>query len=492
MPKAEYPSLYQVNTRVWLNELSRQLGRKVTLDDVPDEALDRLIDEAVEWVWLLSVWQTGPEGRRISRENPEWQTEFRETLPDLTEDDVGGSGFAIAAYTVHESLGGDAALARLRARLRSRGIRLMLDFVPNHSAIDCPWVQSHPDFYIHGSEAEMAAAPANYRKIEHLPGNLILAHGRDPYFPGWPDTLQLNYGNPKLQEAMIAELTGIASQCDGVRCDMAMLIEPAVFERTWGVPCAPFWPKAIRRVREQVPGFVFMAEVYWDMEWALQQHGFDYTYDKRLYDRLREGHAGPVRDHFLADLGYQNKMARFLENHDEPRAAAAFPPGMHQAAALLTYCSPGLRFFHHGQLQGKTKRIAPHLIRGPLEPVNAELEGFYRELLALLYLPAFKNGHWQLLTGTPAWEGNPTHLNYIAFAWEGPAGERFLVAVNYATQQSQCYIPLPFPELDGFHWRLHDRITGATFVRDGHDLLHKGLYLDEQPWRHAVFSFQKQ
>ncbi|MDX2133783.1 MAG: alpha-amylase family glycosyl hydrolase [Saprospiraceae bacterium] len=492
MPKTEYPSLYQVNTRVWLTDLSREVGRAVTLDDIPDEALDRLIDEAIEWVWLLSVWQTGPEGRRISRENPDWQAEFRETLPDLTEDDVAGSGFAIAAYTVHASLGGDAALARLRARLRSRGIRLMLDFVPNHSAIDCPWVQAHSDYYVHGNEAEMAAAPANYRKMDHPQGSLILAHGRDPYFPGWPDTLQLNYGNPKLQEAMVTELTNIAGKCDGVRCDMAMLVEPAVFERTWGIPSDPFWPKAIRQVREQVPGFVFMAEVYWDMEWELQQHGFDYTYDKRLYDRLREGHAGPVRDHFLAAPGYQNKMARFLENHDEPRAAAAFPPGMHQAAAVLTYCSPGLRFFHYGQLQGKTKRISPHLVRGPQEPVNAELETFYRELLALLYLPAFKSGHWQLLATTPAWADNPTHLNYIAFAWEGPAGERFLVAVNYAPQHSQCYIPLPFPELDGFQWRLNDRISGTAFVRDGHDLQHMGLYLDEHPWRHFVFSFQKQ
>ena len=85
-----------------------------------------------------------------------------------------------------------------------------------------------------------------------------------------------------------------------------------------------------------------MAEVYWDMEWTLQQQGFNYAYDKRLYDRLREGHARPVREHLLAEIGYQNKLARFLENHDECRAAATFEPAQHQAAAIITFLSPGL------------------------------------------------------------------------------------------------------------------------------------------------------
>ena len=190
----------------------------------------------------------------------------------------------------------------------------------------------------------------------------MLAHGRDPYFPGWPDTLQLNYGNPATQEAMIAELVKIAGQCDGVRCDMAMLVLPDVFERTWNIQAQPFWPRATERVRERAPGFCFMAEVYWDLEWTLQQQGFDYTYDKRLYDRLRDGHARPVREHFHAGLDYQNKMARFLENHDEPRAAATFPADVHQAAAVITFLSPGLRFFHQGQFEGRRKRISPHLV----------------------------------------------------------------------------------------------------------------------------------
>ena len=306
------------------------------------------------------------------------------------------------------NLGGDAALARLRERLRKRGLRLLLDFVPNHTGLDHPWVEDHPEYYIPGTELDLARAPQNYTWVKRKRGDLLLAHGRDPYFPGWPDTLQLNYGNPATQEAMIGELRKIAGQCDGVRCDMAMLVLPDVFERTWGIQAQPFWPRATQCVRERVPDFCFMAEVYWDLEWTLQQQGFDYTYDKRLYDRLREGHARPVREHFWAGLDYQNKMARFLENHDEPRAAAAFSPGMHEAAAAITFLSPGLRFFHQGQFEGRKKRISPHLCRGPCEPIDPKLQQFYERLLAVLREPAVRDGQWQLLECVPAWEGNWT------------------------------------------------------------------------------------
>ena len=289
--------------------------------------------------------------RRLAR-SAAWRKEFSETLTDLADDDIGGSGFAITGYTVHEDLGGDAALARLRDRLRRRGVRLILDFVPNHTGLDHPWVQDHPEFYIAGTELDLAREPHNYTWIKRKPGDLLLAYGRDPYFPGWPDALQLDYSNPATQEAMIGELLKIADQCDGVRCDMAMLVLPDVFERTWGKRAPLFWPTATRRVREKVPEFCFMAEVYWDLEWTVQQQGFDYAYDKRLYDRLREGHVRPVREHLYAGLDYQTRLARFLENHDEPRAATAFPDGMHQAAAIITFLSPGLRFFHQGEFEG--------------------------------------------------------------------------------------------------------------------------------------------
>jgi hypothetical protein len=322
-----------------------------------------------------------------------------------------------------------------------------------------------------------------------LPGGpAILAHGRDPYFPGWRDTLQLNYAEPGMQEAMTAEMLKIAELADGVRCDMAMLVLPQVFDRTWGLRPRPFWPEAIARVRAERPEFVFLAEVYWDLEWELQLQGFDYTYDKRLYDRLRDGHARPVRDHFRANAAYQSRSARFLENHDEPRAATAFPTDMHRAAAVLTFLCPGLRFFHQGQLEGKKVRIPVQLCRAPVEPVDQEIGAFYERLLECLRDSTVRDGEWELLEGVPAWDGNWTWDCFILFAWRGAGVRRLLIAVNYAGNQSQCRVRLPFPDLRGRQVRLEDRMSSAVYDRQGDELLDRGLYIDLAPWGCHVFE----
>jgi glycosidase len=484
MQVPRYPLLYQVNARVMLTALSRAIGRAATLDDVPDADLDQWKARGFDWIWLLSVWQTGLKGRDVSRSNAEWRREFAHTLPDLREDDIAGSGFAITGYSVHAGLGGAPALARLRARLAERGLRLMLDFVPNHSALDHPWVERHPDYYVRGSDEDLARAPQNFTRI----GEAVLAHGRDPYFPGWPDTLQLDYANAELQQAMIGELVEVAGQCDGVRCDMAMLVLPEVFERTWGRRALPFWPRAIAAVRERLPRFRFMAEVYWDLEWTMQQLGFDYAYDKRLYDRLRERHARPVREHLHAKLDYQDKLARFLENHDEPRAASAFPCEVHEAAAIVTYLTPGLRFFHQGQLEGRTKRISPHLVRAPDESGDPVLQRFYDRLLAALRKSIVRDGDWRSVECLPAWEGNWTSDCFVAWSWRGAEGDRLLVAVNFAANQSQCYVRLPAGDLSGGAVRLTDLTSDARFDRDGSDVASRGLYLDLPAWGYHVFE----
>jgi hypothetical protein len=269
---------------------------------------------------------------------------------------------------------------------------------------------------------------------------------------------------------------------------MAMLVLPEIFERTWGISTRPFWPEATRRVRQLTPEFCFMAEVYWDLEWTLQQQGFDYTYDKRLYDRLRAGQARPVREHLYAGLDYQDKLARFLENHDEPRAAAVFTPEVHRAAAVITFLTPGLRFFHQGQFQGFKRRISPHLCRGPSEPVDRALEAFYGRLLEVLRQPAVRNGQWLLLPCAPAWKGNWTSDCFVAFAWQGTDEERLIVVVNYAPNQSQCYLQLPFADLRGTSWCLKDRLGDATYDRAGDELQSRGFYLGVAPWQVHAFS----
>ena len=439
-------------------------------------------------VWLLGVWQTGAAGLKVSLSNQEWLSEYHATLPDCQDCDICSSSFAVHEYHVNREFGGDEALKRVRQRLASRGMRLLLDFVPNHTALDHPWVMQRPDFYVTGNEEQLATQPQNYIRMRTGIGKLILAYGRDPYFAGWPDTLQLNYGNPELQAAMLGELQRIATQCDGVRCDMAMLELPEVLQRTWGMNAEAFWPVATEAVRRKNPGFLFMAEVYWGLEWTLQQQGFDYTYDKRLYDRLNERVARPVREHLMAGLDYQDKLARFLENHDEPRAAATFPAAIHKAAAIITFLTPGLRFFHQGQLQGKKVRISMHLGRGPTEPVDQEIADFYSALLRELRDPVVRNGDWQLLNCRPAWDGNWTVDSFVGFSWTGPTVGRRLVVVNYSDHQSQCYVELPWLGLEAKTWRLRDRMGNAVYDRQGSILASHGLYVDLPAWGYYVFE----
>jgi len=220
----------------------------------------------------------------------------------------------------------------------------------------------------------------------------------------------------------------------------------------------------------------------------MQQQGFDYAYDKRLYDRLRDGHAVPVRQHFQAGLDYQGKLARFMENHDEPRAAATFAPGMHEAAAVITFLSPGLRFFHQGQFEGRTKRISPHLVRAPIEATDSTLQQFYDRLLTALRDPTVRDGEWKLLESTPAWEGNWTSDCFVAWMWTNTNGDRRLVIVNYADNQSQCYVRLP--QLDSGQRPLHfeDQMSAGAFDRDRNDLEARGLYLDMPAWGYHVFE----
>ena len=489
MVKPGYLSLFQINTRVYLSELSAELGHPATLDDIPDAQLDQLAADGFNLIWFLGVWQTGEAARRISAAVPELIAEYWRVLPDYQEADVCGSCFAVQDYHVHIDFGGDKALARLRKRLRQRGLRLILDFVPNHVAPDHPWVEAHPDFFIEGTEEQLASQPNNYRRMAASQGSRILAYGRDPYFPGWTDTLQLNYGNPALQDALLGELLRIAGQCDGLRCDMAMLVLPEIFEKTWGISTAPFWPRVTAAVRDKVPSFLFMAEVYWDLEWALIQQGFDYAYDKRLYDRLREDDAASVRGHFLAGMDYQNHLVRFLENHDEPRAAAAFNLDTHRAAAVITFFSPGLRFFHQGQREGKRARIPVQIRRGPVEVPDLTLISFYDQLIACLKEPVFREGAWQLLDARSAWAGNGTHAAFIAFAWSD-LDERRLIVVNYSSHPSQCYLALPWDNLSGNTWRLTDRLGTAVYDRSGDDLSNRGLYLDLPAWGYHVFTVE--
>jgi glycosidase len=494
-----HPLLYQINTRVYLNELGRQLRRPATLDDLSERVLDEIAKAGFDWLWPLGVWRTSAASRQVSLQNPTLRREAAEALHDLSDADIAGSPFAISAYEVKAEWGGNEGLARLRQRLSERGLRLLLDFVPNHTGLEHAWLDEHPEYYVHGNDDDIAREPHNYVRVRSRGAPIVLAHGRDPYFAGWPDTLQLDYRHGGFRRAMREQLVRVGGMCDAVRCDMAMLLQPDVFARTWhdrGEPAdgsppvhAPFWSEAIETVRQTHPGFVFMAEVYWGREWELQQEGFDYTYDKELYDRLRAGQGRAVREHLLAEPPYQRRSVRFLENHDEPRAAETFPLEVHRAAAVIAFFAPGLRFFHEGQLEGRRTRVSMHVGRRPDEPVDPAIQAFYSRLLACLRQPEVHEGQWSLWVCRSAWAGNDTWQNMIVTTWVQEE-RRLVVVVNYSAHPSQCYVTFDLPNIAGRRFNMVDLLGDARYERDGDGLTQNGLYLDVPPWGHHVFELR--
>jgi hypothetical protein len=487
-----YPTVYEINTWAWLHDLTQEASRPVTLGNVPRAELERLADYGFDALWLMGVWQRSPRGREIAQGLPHLQAEYRRALPDYTSEDVVGSPYAIYRYQVDPALGGDGELAALRERLGQLGLRLILDFVPNHLAIDHAWVADHPDRLVQGSPAELQDGTDNYFRAQ----GRVFAHGRDPNFPGWTDTVQLDYRQPHVRRAMADVLLAVAGRCDGVRCDMAILVMRDVFLRTWGgdlnPPEAEFWPAAIAEVRRSYPGFLMLAEAYWDLEFELQQMGFDYTYDKRLYDRLLEENATLVRGHLrLASLEYQRRLLRFIENHDEQRALEAFGPQRSQATATVALTLPGMRLVHEGQVEGRRLKLPVQLGRRSVESSEPGMEPFYRQLLTALGHPIFHTGQWRLLEPERAWPGNPSYGNYVAHSW-ALGEERRLVVVNLASGRSQCYIRLDWPDLAGRTWELVDLLAEARYIRDGDDLLARGLYLDMPGYGTHLFQlFEK-
>jgi hypothetical protein len=482
------PIIYEINTWVWLHELSQKHKKRVTLATVPEREWNSIADLKIDAVWLMGVWERSPAGIGIILSKQNLQDEFRRVIPDYLPEDVVGSPYCIRGYTVDERLGGSEGLAIAREALSKRGIRLILDFVPNHVAPDHPWVLGHPEYFIQGDADDLNRYPGSFYDVN----GRLFACGRDPYFPPWPDVLQLNAFHPGLREEVIKTVSSIAEQCDGIRCDMAMLVMNAVFKWTWGYragtrPEAEYWYEVIQIVRNRYPDFVFMAEAYWDLEWELQQQGFDFCYDKRLYDRLVYDSAESVSLHLLADLSYQNKLVRFIENHDEERAASIFSPEKEQAASVIISTLPGAKLFHEGQFEGRKVKLPIFLGRRPDETVVIDMLSFYRKLLKVIKRENLLDGEWRFCDRS-GWPDNQSYLNFVAWSWRsGP--NRYLIVVNLSDSNSQGLVRVPWDELKGRDWKMDDVMGGGVFERSGDEMSEQGLYVDLKPWGYHFLKF---
>ena len=251
------------------------------------------------------------------------------------------------------------------------------------------------------------------------------------------------------------------------------------------MPEQEYWTEVIGAVRADHPDFVFAAEAYWDLEWDLQQLGFDYCYDKRLYDRLIHDGPDAIRGHLHADLDYQRRLVRFLENHDEPRAATEFAPAKERAAAVVIATLPGATHVARRAVRGLAcaaagvpRPAAGRTGRRGAAPLPPRADRGRRR--------TGDAAHWELCEAS-GWPEDSSYTQLLAWSWIDDE-QRSLVVINFADAPAAAHIHPPWDDLAERTWRLDDLLSDQAFVRDGADLARDGLYVQLPPFGYHVLA----
>lgn len=487
------PAIYEINTRVWIKRFDTPT-RKAKLKDIPLSYWLELAELGIEYVWLMGIWQTCESIVDKYCFDDYLKKSYSKALRNWKREDVSASPYSIDVYQINEILGSEEDLLGLKTELNKIGLKLILDFVPNHFSAGSSLIQTNPELFLQVSGQTFRNEPHTFfqpwiDKVEYF------AHGRDPFFPAWQDTVQVNFCNKQAKEYLTQALLRLTELCDGVRCDMAMLALNNVFKNTWaGVlpedclknSTTEFWSEAISDVKNKRSDFIFLAEAYWDLEWKLQQLGFDYTYDKRLTDRLKHSYTREITEHLRAEDSYQRKSIRFLENHDEERIISVLSKEKSKAAAIAISTIQGMKFYNDGQFEGKRIKLPVQLIREPEENSHPELKKFYVKLLKICSHSVFKEGIWKLLTPIPSWETNFTYQNILAWEWR-LRDEHRVVIINYSEFLSTCRVKLDvagYPE----ELQLTDLLNEMKYNRSAEEIHSLGLYVELKPWHAHIFS----
>ena len=480
------PHVLEIHAHAWMKSIRKQFGPRFTIADVPEKALLELKDSGFDAVWLMGVWLESPASREIARNEPQINAYLARMRPGYSKDDIMGSPYSIYGYEVHPSLGGNEALLKFKERLNHLGIALILDFAGNHLSVDHPLTLTDPDIFIR-SKGE----PKDKNLFFQTKNGDWLAHGRDPYYPPWTDTVQINHFSPKARAFLKDKLIRVSNLCDGLRCDMVMLMLNKVFKETWApylgkeYPETEFWPGAIKEVKQNEPLFVFGAEVYWGLEWEVQELGFDYTYDKILYDRLLKSTPQDIAGHLRAEHLYQKRSIRFISNHDEEAPITAFGPQKARAAATVVASISGMRLFTAEQIYGKKNRLPIQYVPGDME-IDEDVYAFYKKLLSIVNHPCFHGGQVGLKATRPLDDKDQSNANILSWAWTQQTTCK-TVLINYSGAPARCW--LPFERVpDGETLFIKEEFSGNGMQVPVAEAKRQGIMLEFKPYESKILT----
>lgn len=479
------PHILEINIRTWVNHLRQKYGAELSLISIPEHEWLSFKRLGFDAVWLMGAWTPSPAAREVARRHEPILKKIRDIYPDFKPEDVDASPYAVYDYVLNPALGQPEELGLLHEKLNSMGLKLILDFVSNHLAMDHRLVTECPECFIKGTAEDAEHNPGFFFKGPD--GTTWYAHGRDPNFAPWTDTVQLNYFCDRARRHMQEMLLQVASVCDGVRCDMAMLTLNDIHRETWGwllnrqgyTEKGEFWQEAIAKVREEYPLFTFLAEVYWGLEWHIQQLGFNYTYDKVLYDRLRSMSAPDVKGHLYAESLYQKRSLRFIDNHDEEASLTAFGRDKAMAAAIVMSTLRGMRLFSHGQILGSKTRVPVQCLRGDFEG-DPEIKARYKHLLKIADDSAYHGGEWALVELTPVSKEDGSFRELLAWSWTQMRTVKYVI-VNYSPGYARARLPIK-PGPRGAEYTFFDEMSDRFFTRPIDEVKNQGLFIELPPY----------
>jgi glycosidase len=314
------------------------------------EGLDRIQASGADVLWLMPIHPIGERNRKGTLGSPYAVRDYRATNP---------------AY------GTAADFRALVDAVHAQGMKLILDWVPNHTAADHAWVRQHPDWYFRNERGEPSVPRDEKGKLTD-----------------WTDVVQLDYGNPAVRREMIATMRYWLEEfdIDGFRVDVAGFI-PREFWRE----ATPALRAASRPIRRPI---LLLAE-WGDLE--MHRVGFDLTYGWDGYKRLKAVWAGEPATSFVeAEMADMRAMPaggmrmRFTTNHDEtawdapPLTLFGGSPGA-RAAFLAIALLPGRPLLYNGQEIENPRKVAL-FEREPIDwnqPGGAKARMFYRTVVKL-------------------------------------------------------------------------------------------------------------